>query len=112
MRCPPGRRGVHRHCVRSESPDARRYRVPKENEGERDGRQGVGAPRSTCEPGEPIPRDPGEGRGRRIRMPREGTMTDTSRSDSMSPELQRIADMARDFPAPAGAARQRAVANA
>lgn len=73
-------------------------RGPKENEGSRDGRQGVGAPRSTCEPGEPIPRDPGEGRGRRIRMPQGGTMTDTSKSDSMSPQLQRIADMARQRP--------------
>jgi hypothetical protein len=36
------------------------------NEARREGRQGVGAPHSTGEPGEPSRTDPGEGRRRRL----------------------------------------------
>jgi len=51
---------------RSEPASARAVPPSEGNEVRRDGRQGVGAPRSTAEAGEPTRRDPVEGRGRRI----------------------------------------------
>lgn len=43
-------------------------------------------------------RDPREGRGHRIENPLEGTMTETSDSGFVSPQLQRIAELAQARP--------------
>jgi hypothetical protein len=49
------------------------YRPSEGNEAWRNGRQGVAAPHSTVEAGEPDPRDPVKGRGRRLRNRRRET---------------------------------------
>ena len=68
------------------------------NEACRDGRQGIGAPRSTAEAGEgtrPTPRREG---GVGATEPLEGKMPETSGSDSVSTKLQRIAELAKATP--------------
>src|ERR1700722_3864018 len=67
------------------------------NEARRDGRQGVGASRSTAEPGEP-PEGPWGGKGTPSHEPLEGNMPGTPRPDPVSTKRQRIAELARDCP--------------
>lgn len=50
------------------------------------------------EVGEPNPRDPTEGRGGRVMEPKEGKMTESLNSGSVSTRLQRIAELARKHP--------------
>ena len=52
-------------------------------------------PRSTVEAGEPTRGDPVEGRGHRVREPREGTTSGTPNPESVSTKLSRIAVLAR-----------------
>ena len=68
------------------------------NEVRRDGRQGVGARRSTHEGGEPTQRDPLEERACRITELLRGTMKETPSSQPISPGLQRVAELARQAP--------------
>src|SRR2546429_1269087 len=42
------------------------------------------------------PRDPTEGRGEQINESGEGNMTDTQKSSTMSPELARITELAKE----------------
>ncbi len=67
------------------------------NEVRRDGRQGVGASRSTAEPGEP-PEGPWGGKGTPSYEPWEGNMPGTPRPDPVSTKRQRIAELARNCP--------------
>ena len=67
------------------------------NEVRREGRQGVGASRSTAEPGEP-PEGPWGGKGTPSYEPLEGNMPGTPRPDSVSTKRQRIAELARNCP--------------
>jgi len=64
--------------VKERTSRRRQYRVLEGNEGHRDGRQEVGASRSTREVGEPTPWDPTEGRGSRATEPLEGKTKGTS----------------------------------
>ena len=71
------------------------------NEGDEvrwDGGQGIGAPHSTCEAGEPAPGDPVEGRGCRTTEPWEGKMPETPSSPCISTKLARIAELAKRAP--------------
>src|SRR5262249_51983048 len=67
------------------------------NEVRRDGWQGVGASRSTAEPGEP-PEGPWGGKGTPSYEPLEGNMPGTPRPDPVSTKRQRIAELARNCP--------------
>src|SRR5271166_4641457 len=67
------------------------------NEVRRKGRQGVGASRSTAEPGEP-PEGPWGGKGAPSYEPLEGNMPGTPRPDPVSTKRQRIAELARNCP--------------
>ena len=67
------------------------------NEVRRDGRQGVGASRSTAEPGEP-PEGPWGGKGTPSYEPLEGNMPGTPRPDPVYTKRQRIAELARNGP--------------
>jgi len=82
----------------SEQAGAERYRRARGTEARREGRQGVGAPRSTEEAGEPTWRDPVEGRGRRITELLVGKMTDTPRFEDISTRQRKIAELARQAP--------------
>lgn len=68
----------------------------KDNEAERDGRPGVGDSRSTREAGTPNPRDPAEGRGRRVTEPRGGKIAGSPTPGAISTKLSRIAELARE----------------
>ena len=68
------------------------------NEVRRDGRQGVGTPRTTVEAGELTRRDPVEGRRRRIADRLRGTMPDIPRSETISTRQQTIATRAQQAP--------------
>ena len=57
-----------------------------------DGLSEVGVAHSTDEAGEPVQRDPVEGRGGQITALLEGTMTETSSSSYISLGLQQIAE--------------------
>jgi hypothetical protein len=63
------------------------------NEVRRDGRQGVGASRSTDEPGEP-PEGPWGGKEAPTHEPLEGNMTGTPRPEPVFTKQQRIAELA------------------
>src|SRR5215469_5873596 len=67
------------------------------NEVRRDGWQGVGASRSTAEPGEP-PEGPCGGKGAPSYEPLEGNMPGTPRPEPVSTKQQRIAKLARGCP--------------
>src|SRR5882724_4475304 len=67
------------------------------NEVRRNGRQGVGASRSTAEPGEP-PEGPWGGKGTPSYEPLEGNMAGTPRPDTVFTKRQRIAELARNCP--------------
>jgi RNA-directed DNA polymerase len=67
------------------------------NEVRREGRQGVGASRSTAEPGEP-PEGPWGGKGTPSHEPLEGNMPGTPRPDPVYTKRQRIAELAGDGP--------------
>src|SRR5439155_26167242 len=68
-----------------------RYRRARGTEAWREGRQGVGAPHSTEEAGEPTWRDPVEGRRRRITEFPEGKMADATESEPISTGQRKIA---------------------
>src|SRR5262249_19533310 len=68
------------------------------NEVRRDGRQGVGASRTTEEGGEPTHWDPVEGRGRRIADRLRGTMADIPRAETSSTRQQTTAKLAQQAP--------------
>ena len=68
------------------------------NEGPGKGWQGVGALYSTVETGEPVPRDPREGRKRRIMELLEGKMEGTPSPVTVSTKLQKVAKLAREAP--------------
>jgi RNA-directed DNA polymerase len=68
------------------------------SEATRDGWQGVGVPHSTVEAGERTAPDPLEGRGHPVMDPLEGNVADTSRSETTSTKLQRIAELSRKAP--------------
>jgi group II intron reverse transcriptase/maturase len=61
---------------------------------------GVGASHGTREAGEPDRRDPVEGRRRRNADPFGGKMGETSSSQTVSTKLERIANLAKQVPAP------------
>ena len=82
---------------RGRTRDATMVSPSEGNEVRRDGRQGVGASRSTAEPGEP-PEGPWGGKGTPFYEPLEGNMTGTSRPETVSTKQQRIAKLARDCP--------------
>lgn len=65
--------------------------------GRDEGRE-VGVVHTTVEAGEAAPGDPVEERGYRTKDPLEGTMTETTDSDPISPRLQRIATIAETHP--------------
>ena len=67
------------------------------NEVRRNGRQEVGASRSTADPGEP-PEGPWGGKEAPSYEPLEGNMPGTPRPDSVSTKRQRIAELARNCP--------------
>lgn len=82
----------------SEQAGARRYHETRGTEGSWEERQGVGAPHSTEEAGEPTWRDPVEGRGRRItELPRR-KMADPLRFEDISTRQRKIAELARQAP--------------
>ena len=68
------------------------------NEVWRDGRQGIGAPHSTAEPGERNPAVPGEGRRCRVRGLLEGNMAGASEPDPVFTKQQQIAELAKQDP--------------
>jgi len=74
------------------------YQTARDNRSRWDERQEVGAARSTKEAGEAAPGDPVEERGCRAMDPLEGTMTETTSLDPISPRLQRIAAIAEANP--------------
>src|SRR5690606_20973574 len=75
-----------------------RYRCAKPS-GPRDGREEVGAARSTGEAGEPVPPGPRGGKGKpAVTAPLEGKMTGKSGSEAVSTKLQWVAELARNAP--------------
>ena len=67
------------------------------NEARRNGRQEVGASRSTVEPGEP-PEGPWGGKEAPSYVPLEGNMSGTPRPERVSTKRQRIAELAENCP--------------
>ena len=94
----PGLRRWRSAIDGSEDTSARAVPPSEGNEVRRDGRQGVGAPRTTTEAGEPTRRDPVEGRGRRIAERLRGTMADIPKPETISTKQQTIAAQARQAP--------------
>ena len=64
----------------------------------RDGRQGVGAPHSTEEAGEPSRAGPGGGKGALVQGAVGGKHVGTPRPDDVSTRLQRVAGLAKEAP--------------
>lgn len=91
----PGRWARSRRGANSE-PSA--VRPSEGNEVRPEGRQGVGAPSSTCEAGELAPEDPVKGRRCRIGEALEGTMSGPLTPENISTKLQRVAKLAREMP--------------
>ena len=99
-----------RRRVPRREPRTRGHEAVPPSEGDevrRDERQGVGAPDSTEETGEPVPGDPGEGSGCQVKEPLGGTMAGASELEkgvgrstpkSISTKLQRIARLAKQSP--------------
>jgi len=82
----------------SSSPSERTVPLSEGNEAMRDGRRGVRAPRGSRGSGGTHPRDPVEGRGRRVTEPLEGKMAEIPSSGTVSPKLERVAKLAKQAP--------------